>query len=72
MPAHGWINKFAFEDNALTADTLGRAAMQDGYITTAKIEDSTITIGKLGSDLIKLLLEVGRVDYSTVDYCKVG
>ena len=72
MPAHGWINKFAFEDNALTADALGRAAMEDGYIQNQKVEDGTLTVAKLSSTLLKYLLSVGRVGYAHVDYCKVG
>ena len=49
MPEKGWISKHAFEDNALSADTTGRAAMEDGFITNAKIADSTITAAKLAA-----------------------
>ena len=72
MAEKGWIPKWAFEDNALSADTVGRAAMQDGYIQNAKIADATIEVDKLSASLLRYILEVGRVDYSTVDYCKVG
>ena len=72
MPGAGWISKWAFEDNALAADTDGRAAMEDGYITGAKIADATIDIGKLSTTLLGLLLPVGRIDYSSVDYSKIG
>jgi len=43
----GWIHRFAFEDEALSAETVGRAAMQDSYITNAKINNGEITAGKL-------------------------
>mgnify|MGYP001559086482 CR=1 FL=1 len=49
MADKGWIHKFAFENNALSADTDGRAAMQDSYIQNAKIADSQITATKLAS-----------------------
>ncbi len=37
MAEKGWIHKYAFENNALSADAEGRKAMQDGYLTTEKI-----------------------------------
>lgn len=45
----GWIHKFAFQDNALAADTDGRAAMEDGFLTNAKIADTQITAAKMAS-----------------------
>ena len=72
MAEKGWIHKFAFQDDALSADTVGRAAMQDNYIQRGKIEDGAITISKLDATLLKYLLSVARVDYGHVDYCKVG
>ena len=39
---------------------------------SAKITDSTITVGKLDPSLLKYLLSVARVDYGHVGYCKVG
>jgi len=47
MAEKGWIHKYAFQDDALAADNYGRDAMEDGYLQNAKIEDQTITIGKL-------------------------
>ena len=72
MPEKGFISKWSFQDNALAADADGRAAMQDGYIQNAKIADATIEVDKLSASLLRYILEVGRVDYSSVDYCKVG
>lgn len=36
MATKGWISPYAFQDNALSADALGRAAMQDGFLTNEK------------------------------------
>ena len=49
MAEKGWIHRDAFQDNALSSDTGGRAAMQDGYVQNDKIEDATITITKLAA-----------------------
>jgi len=68
----GWIHKFAFQNDALSADTVGREAMQDGYVTGTKIASATIEVANLSATLLKYLLSVGRVDYGHVDYCKVG
>ena len=72
MAVKGWIHRYAFEDNALSADTVGRDAMQDGYVTGAKIALATIDVSNLSANLLKYILSVGRVDYGHVDYCKVG
>lgn len=72
MAVKGWIHKFAFQDDALSADTTGRAAMQDGFVNGAKIEDHAVTVDKLDPTLIKYLVEVARVDSAHVDYCRVG
>lgn len=67
MAVNGWIHKYAFEDNALSADTTGRAAMEDGYIQNAKIADSTITPAKTSSGFfIAGIYGVGL--YGTVTY----
>ena len=49
MATAGWISANAFQDGALSADDKGRAAMADGYITTAKIADGAITPAKLST-----------------------
>ena len=72
MPTGGWITKYAFADNALSADTDGRAAMEDGYLTNVKLADATIDVAKLSSTLLGYLLSVGQIDYSSIDYCKIG
>ena len=72
MADEGWISTYALQNNVLSADTLGRQAMQDGYITAAKISDGVITVDKLDATLIKYLVEVANVDYAHVDYCRVG
>ncbi len=72
MALKGWIHKFAFQDDALSADTDGRAAMQDGYVTGAKIASATIDVSNLSPALLRYILSVARVDYGHVDYCKVG
>ncbi len=45
----GWIHKFAFQNSALSADTVGREAMEDQYLQNAKIADATITPTKVAS-----------------------
>lgn len=72
MANQGWIHKFAFENDALSADTVGRQAMQDEFVTNAKIAVATIEVSRLSVTLLKYLLSAARVDYAHVDYCKVG
>ena len=62
MAEKGWITVYALEDNALSANTLGRAAMQDGFLTNAKIADTQITAGKFASGKV---LSTGVYDGST-------
>jgi hypothetical protein len=38
MADKGWISKQAFQNNALSRDTMGRAAMENGYINDDKLE----------------------------------
>ena len=45
----GWVTKWAYEEDSLSADTLGRLAMEDGYLQNAKIANSTITATKVTS-----------------------
>ena len=42
MPTGGWISKFAFENNALAADAVGRTAMEDGFIQNAKLDTDAV------------------------------
>lgn len=49
MAEKGWIHKFAFENEALSADTVGRQAMADGYLQNDKIATATITAAKMAS-----------------------
>lgn len=73
----GWVNKFALEAGALAADATGRQAIEDGFFSAestmrAKFAAGFITVDMLSATLLSLLLEVGRIDYSGVDYCKIG
>ena len=43
MATGGWISKNAFQDGAFAADSIGRAAMEDGFITAAKIASNVLT-----------------------------
>ncbi len=52
MAEKGWLHKFAFQDGALSADTEGRVAMADSFLTNDKIADSQITAVKLASGKI--------------------
>ena len=38
----GWLSKYAFQAKALANDSVGREAMEDGYITPAKFNDLVI------------------------------
>ena len=63
----GWISTQALQEGCVDA-----TAIEADAVTTAKIADAAITIGKLDSTLIGYLLPVGRIDYSGMDYCKIG
>ncbi len=39
MADKGWIGKYAFENDAVADDTLGREAMGDSFMTNDKIAD---------------------------------
>ncbi len=52
MADGGWIGKYAFQNNGLAADDVGRAAMEDSYIQTAKIQSGAVTAAKLGSKVL--------------------
>ena len=67
MAKVGWISEHAFEDAAIPT-----RALQDDAVTTGKVVDAAITIDKLDSTLLGYLLPAGRIDYSGVDYSKIG
>ena len=50
----GWISKWAFQAGALSADSVGREAMADGFITAAKIGSNALAsishVGVYGLD----------------------
>lgn len=66
MAEKGWVSKWAFQNDALAADTEGREAMADSYILNAKIADSQITAAKLANGKV---LATGVYDTSTYDAC---
>ena len=66
MAEKGWIHVFAFQDNALSAETIGRAAMQDGFLTNEKIADTQITATKFASGTV---LATGVYGTSTYGAC---
>ncbi len=83
MPTNGWISKNAFQDNALAADDLGRAAMEDGYfaataamrakfangfVDTAQINDGAVTLAKLTSAKILYTGVYGYGEYGRAVY----
>ena len=61
------IPTHAIHDEAVTT-----AKIADDAVTTAKVVDAAITVDKLSSALLSYLLPVGRIDYSGIDYCKIG
>ena len=62
-----WICTEAIIDLAVTT-----AKINDLAVTTGKINDGAVTVDKLDSSLLSYVLSVGRIDYSGIDYCKVG
>jgi hypothetical protein len=38
----GWLSKWAFQFGALSKDTIGRQAVEDGYITLQMLDDTTV------------------------------
>ncbi len=38
----GWISRWAFQRGALSADSVGREAVEDGFITPAKLADTVV------------------------------
>lgn len=68
MATQGWIHKFAFQDNALSADTEGRTAMEDLFLTNAKIANSQITATKLASGSVLATGVYGSSRYGSAVY----
>lgn len=66
MAEKGWIHKFAFENDALSADTVGRQAMADSFLTNEKIAASQITFSKLANGKV---LATGVYDTSVYGGC---
>lgn len=79
MAEGGWIGKYAFQDGALAADDIGRAAMADSFVNaakiasdaveTAKIKNAAVTLDKLSSPS---LLWTGVYGYSEYGRCVYG
>ena len=44
----GWISPNAFQSGALSADSIGREAMADGYVTAAKLASDVTIRAKVG------------------------
>ena len=61
MATGGWIGEYAFQDGALSANTLGRAAMAADFVQTSHIADSQITFAKLAS---AQMLYTGAYEYA--------
>lgn len=66
MADKGWISKHALQNDALSADTEGRSAVEDGFLTNAKIAADQITASKLASGKV---LVAGVYGVSTYGYC---
>ena len=79
----GWIGKYAFQDDALAADDIGRAAIadeffaatagmrakfEDGFITNSQIADSTIELAKLASSKLLRTGVYGLTSYGSAVY----
>ena len=58
----GWISPNAFQSGALSADSVGREAMADGYVTQAK----------LGSNAVAFLAKVGVYNLDFYDMAVYG
>lgn len=72
MADKGWIGPYAFENDALSANTLGRSAMADGFLTNAKIAESTITLAKMADSFLLAFAVTFRVDETKVGLSLVG
>ena len=66
MADKGWVHKFALENDCLAADTVGRQAMADSFLTNDKIADSQITATKFASGTV---LATGVYGTSTYGAC---
>lgn len=66
------ITSGTFAAERLGTDAVETAKIKDNAVTADKILDAAVTIGKIDSTLLGYLLDVGRIDYSGIDYCKIG
>jgi len=64
----GWVGKYAFQNAGLSADSVGREAVEDGYLTNEKIADSQITATKLASGSILATGVYGSSRYGNAVY----
>ena len=69
MATGGWISAYAFQDGALSADTLGRAAMAANFLQTTHVADAQITYAKLAS---AAMLHVGVYNLDFYDMAVYG
>lgn len=61
--AVGWISKWAFEENALAADAIGRAAMEDEFIQNAKLADGAVgATAKMADSIITAAKFTGQAN----------
>jgi len=72
----GWLSKWAFQVGALTADVVGRQAIEDGYFAAtaamrAKFADSFLTEAKLLAETIDGL-HPHRIARATYDFAEHG
>jgi len=68
MAEKGWLSKYAFQNEALAKDSVGRSAMEDQFVNTAKIEDGAITLAKFNSALILYTGVYGYSHYGSAVY----
>jgi len=64
----GWISKQALKNDALSADSEGRSAMEDGFLTNAKIAADQITASKLSSGKVLSAIVYGVTKYGSHYY----
>lgn len=68
MADEGWVSPQAFKNDALSADTTGRSAMQDGFVVNAKVADSTLTATKFYAGTILQTGVYGTSRYGNAVY----
>ena len=65
----GWIGKYAFQNGGLAADSVGREAVADGYLTNQMIANGQITAAKLAGGTV---LATGVYGVSVYGSCYYG